>query len=94
MSYVIFNIQTEKLFKKPHHFSGAMYDTERGAKGMATRLNKKAGSEDWMVITTEDYNALPVKMKKVRNLMSGTEIEIAEDTPLCCDPSSETYWSM
>jgi len=34
------------------------------------------------------------KTKKVRNLMSGKEIEIAADTPLCCDPSSETYWSM
>lgn len=34
------------------------------------------------------------KMKKVRSLMSGKEIEIAEDTPWCCDPSSETYWSM
>lgn len=34
------------------------------------------------------------KMKTVRNLMSGKEIEIAEDTPSCCDPSSEAYWSM
>lgn len=34
------------------------------------------------------------KMKKVRSLMTGNEIEIAEDTPWCCDPSSETYWSM
>lgn len=34
------------------------------------------------------------KTKKVRNLMSGKEIEIPEDTPLACDPSSETYWSM
>jgi len=34
------------------------------------------------------------KMKKVRNLMSGKMVEIAEDTPFCCDPSSETYWSM
>ncbi len=30
----------------------------------------------------------------VRNLMSQKVIEIAEKTPLCCDPSSETYWSM
>lgn len=36
----------------------------------------------------------PVPMKKVRNLMSGKEIQIPVDTPLCCDPSSETYWSM
>lgn len=34
------------------------------------------------------------KLKTVRNLMSGKEIEIPEDTPLACDPSSETYWSM
>jgi len=34
------------------------------------------------------------KMKKVKSLMSGKEIEIREDTPFCCDPSTETYWSM
>lgn len=32
--------------------------------------------------------------KVVRSLMSGKEIVIRKDTPLCCDPSSETYWSM
>ena len=34
------------------------------------------------------------KFKTVNNLMSGKAIQIAADTPLCCDPSSETYWSM
>lgn len=38
--------------------------------------------------------AKPVPMKKVINLMSGKEIEIPVDTPIGCDPSSETYWSM
>ena len=33
-------------------------------------------------------------MKTVRNLMSGKDIEIPHDTPRCCDPSSEAYWSM
>ena len=32
--------------------------------------------------------------KVVRNLMTREEIEIPSDTPHCCDPSSETYWSM
>lgn len=32
--------------------------------------------------------------RTVRNLMTGKEIEIPLGTPLCCDPSSETYWSM
>lgn len=34
------------------------------------------------------------KFKTVKNLMSGQEVEIAADTPLCCNPASETYWSM
>lgn len=34
------------------------------------------------------------KMVKVRSLMSGKEVEIEEGSPLCCDPSSELYWSM
>lgn len=32
--------------------------------------------------------------KIVKNLMTGKEIEIDSDTPRCCDPSSELYWSM
>lgn len=34
------------------------------------------------------------QFKTVKNLMSGEDIQIATDTPLCLDPSSETYWSM
>jgi hypothetical protein len=34
------------------------------------------------------------KMKTVKNLMSGKEVQIDRDTPHCCDPSSETFWSM
>ena len=34
------------------------------------------------------------KMKKVKNFMTGETIEIAEDTPYCCDPSTELYWTM
>jgi len=32
--------------------------------------------------------------KVVKNLMTGQPIEIPSDTPYCCDPSSERYWSM
>ena len=33
-------------------------------------------------------------MKTVINLMSGKEVQIDRDTPWCCNPASETYWSM
>jgi len=29
-----------------------------------------------------------------KNLMTGAEYQERADTPLCCSPSSETYWSM
>lgn len=34
------------------------------------------------------------KMVTRTNLMSGQEYQEAVDTPLCCSPASETYWSM
>ena len=40
------------------------------------------------------FLSTPVPTKKVRNLMTGVEIEIPVDTPRSCDPSSELYWSM
>jgi hypothetical protein len=30
----------------------------------------------------------------VKNLMTGQDVEIDRDTPWCCNPASETYWSM
>lgn len=50
------------------------------------------------------YELYPVKlgfriefhstMKTVKNLMTGKDVEIDRDTPWCCNPASETYWSM
>ena len=40
----------------------------------------------------ERYNQ--PKTRKVKSLMTGAELEIAYDTPMCCDPSTETYWSL
>ena len=33
-------------------------------------------------------------MKTVKNLMTGKLVQIEADTPWCCNPASETYWSM
>ena len=32
-------------------------------------------------------------MKTVKNLMTGKDVQIDADTPWCCNPASETYWS-
>lgn len=80
------------------------FDTEAGAKRSVTAARKREEAKrkkgyksrvtsiDYM--STESWQNRKVSMKKVRNLMTGEMIEIPADTPLACDPSSETYWSM
>jgi hypothetical protein len=33
-------------------------------------------------------------MMTVKSLMTGQDVQIASDTPWCCNPASETFWSM
>ncbi len=69
------------------------YKTHGAAKATITRLINKQGWNlaDLAIVEASTYQA---PMKTVKNLMSGAEIEIPADTPRCCDPSSELYWSM
>ena len=43
---------------------------------------------------TADFGVLPDDKMMVKNLMSGEPVVIDKDTPWCCNPASETYWSM
>jgi hypothetical protein len=61
----------------------------------STQKLKSFGSETSARRSTTCANRNKVvSKKKVKNLLTGKEIEIDSNTPLCCDPSSETYWSM
>ena len=33
------------------------------------------------------------KYKTVKSLMTGKDVQIDADTPWCCNPQSETFWS-
>jgi hypothetical protein len=35
----------------------------------------------------------PARMT-VKSLMTGQDVQIDRDTPWCCNPASETFWSM
>lgn len=43
---------------------------------------------------THDFGVIAEDQMIVKNLMSGEPVVIAKDTPWCCNPASETYWSM
>lgn len=69
------------------------YKTHGAAMATVTRLCRKAGwSVDELVVMSQDLYRAP--KITVRNLMSGKDVEIDADTPWCCNPASETYWSM
>lgn len=93
MSFVIFNIETNKVYKK---FGGIRtFATTRSAKGMSTRLNNGEGLSrlPWHVITLEEYKSQPTKTHLVKNLMTGKMVEEPIDTPWRCSVASESYWS-
>ena len=86
--YVVFN--TEFPHQGKRYFKSAS-----GAKRATTCANRNAGKlvynwveESWFLLK------YPVGQKVVKNLMTGKDMVIAEDTPYCCDPSQERYWSM
>lgn len=93
MSYYIVNSETGKIWGKAY-WEKKVYDTERGAKIVCTKLNKAVGNAvEWKVVDRADYVAPPVKMVERTNLMTGQKFMEPADTPWCCSPASETYWS-
>ena len=91
MSYVVFNVDKDKAH--PNSYSPKIYESLGSAKGIATKLTNKT-NEVHTAMPYGIFQALPIKMITKVNLMSGQEFQIAEDTPRCCDPSTELYWTM
>jgi len=94
MAFVIVNTSTHSCIRHPKTWN-EVYPTERGAKISMASLKKmdRFDGVDMVVMDTVTYRD-QVPMIKVINMMSGIEIEIAADTPACCDLSRESYWSM
>lgn len=86
MTFVVYHIKSTVQMK--------VFNLESAAKRSTTCMNRNAGSVEYAFVDVDTYQNNVVKMKKVTNLMSGKEIEIPSNTPRCCDPSSELYWSM
>lgn len=103
MSYVIYNLNTTKLLRMPAASVGCYkeyYKSEAAAKAALTRAVKKGkvtekeANEIYRISDAATFSTKIEKTEMVRNLMSGEMIEQSVNTPRCCDPSSELYWSM
>jgi hypothetical protein len=76
------------------YWQDAKFATMAAAKAAATRMFK-AGTlaNDACAILEASEFAKIEKTEIVQNLMTGKDVVQSVNTPLCCDVSSETYWS-
>jgi len=95
MSYVVYNTETTRLFKSKMNKS-EFFPTAAAAKRsltVAARNGRLQGYvTDYTISTVEEFRKVE-KMETKTSLFGGTFTQ-SVNTPLCCDPSSETYWSM
>lgn len=77
------------------HADKRYFKSAAGAKRSATCGNRNAGRTvyDFMESTMFALK-YPVGTRVVKSLMTGQDVVIAEDTPWCCNPASERFWSM
>jgi hypothetical protein len=92
MSYYII-IRATGLIATDGPNKARSYKTFSAAQATRTRLCRKAGwtAGDLSIVHTQYYKP---KMVTRKNLMSGIEFQEDVNTPLCCSPASETFWSM
>lgn len=83
--YVVYDPTTTILFGNE-----TGYRTVAAAKAARTRM----GRPDMAVAEKVEFHRSIEKMEEKVNLMSGKTFKQPKNTPLCCDPSSETYWCM
>jgi hypothetical protein len=94
MAYVVYNKETTKTIRAKA-YGKEYYATEAAAKAFLTRMVKMGyRKEDFAVAEISDFRANIEKYETVTNLMSGKPVRQSVNTPLSCDVSSETYWSM
>ena len=90
MSYVIYRkSDTRRLGDK-------QFATERSAKAGVTRMvNKGKYTRDEISFADlTHYNENIAAMVERINVMTGKKFMESINTPNCCSPASETYWSM
>lgn len=95
MVWVIYEVATSKMVKLRWD-KKEVFKTEAAAKTVKTRICKtgRYHPADLKVVDFETYNQSVRKTVTRVNLMTGEKYEEDINTPGCCSPSTETYWSM
>ena len=100
MSYfVIYDQVRDTLYRAPRHYANASFATLSGAKGVATRLNKKdvalhntVGGVRFVAISYDEFDRLFNPVVTVYNLLTKKPVQLRKsEVGGINDPSTERY---
>lgn len=90
MSFVIYHKETTVYFTKTR------FDRVQDAKAALTKAKNQKGLnvDDYAIADYQDfYNNIEKSVTKIA-LLSNKEIQVRANTPIYCDPSCESYYTM
>ena len=98
--FVVYHKQSTRFLRvlRNGYWQDAIYKSQGGAtralnRALAKGEIKYADFYDWGILPMDEFAQLEKKVEK-RNLLSGQAFVDSVNTPACCDPSTETYWSL
>jgi hypothetical protein len=97
MGFRAYNIETTRYlaYHRGVRTNVECFASAAAAKAAITREHKRGAicASNFAVASAEEFAKLE-KMETVKNLMSGKDVVQPVNTPYCCNPSTETYWSI
>lgn len=102
MSYRVYHKETTRYlaFHRGVKTNKESFETRAAAKAAITRESNRGSinRDDFAVAESTVFHATIEKYEMVRSLMAAPgEVRMVRqsvNTPRCCDPSTELYWSM
>ena len=95
MAYVVYDVKSTALVTE-RAFGRGSYKSLAAAKAARTRMIRKEKFDPQSLAVAESMeyiNNIKQQVEKT-NLMTGKKYMEDVNTPHCCSPASETYWSM
>lgn len=90
--FVVYNTNTGKIVGSKHRKA---FKTMSAGKAHLTRMSKMGYNEaEYDVVASHIYDAFLTRTVTRVNLVTGEEYQEDVNTPRCCSPASEVYWSM
>lgn len=95
MAYVIYNPKTTAIVTEKS-FGRGSFKTLAAAKAARTRMirRQKFAETDLAIAESMNYLNNIKQLVERTNLLTGKKYMEDVNTPRCCSPFSETYWSM